>query len=336
MTTPSSTAAAKQPSASTSAAATPKQLPQKRFFRQRAHANVFSDHDIDYPVTPAHMNWSPYYPSVSDFDTRQVEFADIGCGYGGLLIALAPLFPEKLVIGMEIRPKVQEYVAHRIDALRQRQVRLLSGSTDTSNPDIAAAAQAEQEAEHVDKKIRVDDNRAETAATSAADNAEVDGDDDDGDLAPHRHPDSAIWDRVVPGGYNNISIMRTNAQKFLPNYFRKHQLSKMFFLFPDPHFKKRKHKARIISQTLLAEYAYVLRVGGILYTITDVKELHEWMASHLDKHPLFERMTDEELKDDPAVPCVIGSTEEGKKVERNKGDKFLVCYRRIADPEEEQ
>ena len=41
--------------------------------------------------------------------------------------------------------------------------------------------------------------------------------------------------------------------------FRKAQLSKMFFLFPDPHFKKAKHKWRIINQTLLAEYAYVLR-----------------------------------------------------------------------------
>lgn len=39
------------------------------------------------------------------------------------------------------------------------------------------------------------------------------------------------------------------------------QLTKMFFLFPDPHFKRTKHKWRIISPTLLAEYAYVLRVG---------------------------------------------------------------------------
>ena len=39
------------------------------------------------------------------------------------------------------------------------------------------------------------------------------------------------------------------------------QLSKMFFLFPDPHFKKSKHKWRIISETLLAEYSYVLKIG---------------------------------------------------------------------------
>jgi tRNA (guanine-N7-)-methyltransferase len=37
----------------------------------------------------------------------------------------------------------------------------------------------------------------------------------------------------------------------------------MFFLYPDPHFKKNKHKWRIISQNLLTEYAYFLRPEGI-------------------------------------------------------------------------
>lgn len=55
----------------------------------------------------------------------------------------------------------------------------------------------------------------------------------------------------------------------------------MFFLFPDPHFKKTKHKWRIISSNLLAEYAYVLRPGGILYTITDVEDLYIWMTKHI-------------------------------------------------------
>lgn len=32
----------------------------------------------------------------------------------------------------------------------------------------------------------------------------------------------------------------------------------MFFLYPDPHFKKSKHKWRIINDTTLSEYAYVL------------------------------------------------------------------------------
>lgn len=32
----------------------------------------------------------------------------------------------------------------------------------------------------------------------------------------------------------------------------------MFFLYPDPHFKKSKHKWRIINDTSLSEYAYIL------------------------------------------------------------------------------
>jgi len=61
--------------------------------------------------------------------------------------------------------------------------------------------------------------------------------------------------------YQNVACLRTNAMKYLPNYFAKGQLEKMFFLYPDPHFKRAKHKWRIINQALLSEYAYVLRKG---------------------------------------------------------------------------
>ena len=138
-----------------------------------------------------------------------------------------------------------------------------------------------------------------------------------------------------PGGYKNVSIVRANAMKFLPNYFSKHSLSALFFLFPDPHFKLRKHKARIISPTLLAEYAYVLRPGGIVYTITDVKDLAEWMNAHLSAFPLFESVDTETLRAEgkgPMLDAVWNSTEEGKKVERNKGEKWLACFRRIEIP----
>ncbi|KAI9224934.1 guanine-N(7)--methyltransferase [Blastocladiella britannica] len=241
----------------------PAKLPQKRFFRQRAHANPFSDHRLEYPLTPAHMDWSKHYPELCSAaiprdQQPKVEWADIGCGYGGLLIDLAPQYPDTLMLGMEIRTKVQEYVHRRIVAMREQN----------------------------------------------------------------------------PGQYQNTSIIRMNAMKFLPNFFEKGQLSKMFFLFPDPHFKTRKHKARIVSNTLLAEYAYFVRPGGIIYTITDVRDLHEWMVEHLEAHPLFERMSKEEEDADPVVPFVYSSTEEGKKVERNKGDKFLALFRRIETPEE--
>lgn len=50
------------------------------------------------------MNWSDLYGLTAV--GKRVEFADIGCGYGGLLINLAPLYLDVCMVGMEIRVKV--------------------------------------------------------------------------------------------------------------------------------------------------------------------------------------------------------------------------------------
>jgi tRNA (guanine-N7-)-methyltransferase len=135
-----------------------------------------------------------------------------------------------------------------------------------------------------------------------------------------------------PAAFQNIGVLRANTMKFLPNFFRKAQLSKIFICFPDPHFKQRKHKARIVSATLNSEYAYVLKPGGIVYTITDVKALHEWMVEHLEAHPNFERVAEEDMESDPCTGVMRSETEEGKKVDRNKGTKYVALFRRLEDP----
>lgn len=120
--------------------------------------------------------------------------------------------------------------------------------------------------------------------------------------------------------------------KFLPNFFAKAQLSKIFLCFPDPHFKARKHKARIVSTTLNSEYAYVLRPGGVVYTITDVEDLHRWMVGHFEAHPSFVRVGEVEQEEDGCVEIMRMETEEGKKVERNGGVKYVALFKRLEDP----
>jgi tRNA (guanine-N7-)-methyltransferase len=77
------------------------------------------------PKSPADMDWASLYPAyaaqkqdkpapeaeeestVIDEEeqqnikatTKNVEIADIGCGFGGLLFALAPKFPDTLILG---------------------------------------------------------------------------------------------------------------------------------------------------------------------------------------------------------------------------------------------
>ncbi|BAE54893.1 methyltransferase-like protein 1 [Aspergillus flavus] len=297
-------------------------LPQKKFYRQRAHANPFSDHQLDYPLSPAHMDWSSHYPAFVNPDPEQknlagarkllkdVEVVDIGCGFGGLLVGLAPLLPETLMLGMEIRTQVIEYVENRIQALRTQQNQLKNSSTTAS----------ESPAPAIPAEPATDGASPDAASTPETSNS------------------------PVPGGYQNISALRSNTMKFFPNFFGKQQLSKIFICFPDPHFKAKKHKARIISENLNAEYAYALKPGGLLYTITDVEEYHHWVLRHFREEgeheaseggvkDLFERVSEEELASDPCVEVMRESTEEGKKVTRNKGNKYVAVFRRKADPE---
>lgn len=247
------------------------------------------------------MDWSLHYPAFANTSkgndttesdtaqngqstqsrmTQQVEIADIGCGYGGLLFALSPRFPNTLILGLEIRTAVTEYVQEKIKALRGQQ----SSSTSSTTPG--------------------DEQVAPPSTAPAA--------------APT---------------YTNISCLRANTMKFLPNFFRRAQLAAIFLCFPDPHFKARKHKARIVSAGLVSEYAFVLRPGGKVYTITDVADLHAWMVEHLEAHASFERVGEAEVEGDECVEVMRRETEEGKKVERNGGSKFVAVFRRLEDPE---
>ena len=81
----------------------PGERPQKKFYRSRAHCNPLSHNDtFEYPVTPDEFDWSTIYPELN----RAPDFVDVGCGFGGLTVALAEKFPDALTLGLEIRPKV--------------------------------------------------------------------------------------------------------------------------------------------------------------------------------------------------------------------------------------
>ncbi|RMB88186.1 hypothetical protein DUI87_35437 [Hirundo rustica rustica] len=198
--------------------------PQKRFYRQRAHSNPLADHTLRYPARPQDMDWASLFPTFFPPDAppgtppARVEFADVGCGYGGLLVALAERFPQTLSLGLELRGKVAAFTRARIRALRAAQ----------------------------------------------------------------------------PGRFGNVACVRGNAMKHLPHFFR--------------------------------------RAQGLVYTVTDVPELHQWMVQHFGEHPLFEPLPPAQLAADPLVPLLPTVTEEGRKAERAGRPPCSAVFRRRPDP----
>jgi tRNA (guanine-N7-)-methyltransferase len=48
-----------------------------------------------------------------------------------------------------------------------------------------------------------------------------------------------------------------------------------------------------------------------------VKELFDWEVDHLEIHPLFEKVSQEETEADPSIRFMREGTDEAKKVIRN-------------------
>lgn len=127
---------------------------------------------------------------------------------------------------------------------------------------------------------------------------------------------------------SNISIIKTNAMKVILNYFYKSQIDRMFFCFADPHFKRYTQRRRIINNYLLQDYGYLLKENGIIYSITDVEDLHNWHVKTLDKSPLYKRIPQDELESDPYLEC-MKNTDEARKVKRDGKQMFYGAWRRV-------
>lgn len=50
---------------------------------------------------------------------------------------------------------------------------------------------------------------------------------------------------------------------------------------------------------------FCLSVQGLVYTNTDVEEVHDWIVKHFSDHPLFCRVSDEELVRIPLTVCLL-------------------------------
>jgi len=88
-------------------------------------------------------------------------------------------------------------------------------------------------------------------------------------------------------GLDNVHFLFANINVSLRHLFAPGDLSRVTIQFPDPWFKKRHHKRRIVQPRLVADLALLLQPGSPVFLQSDVREVAEEMVDRFLEHPQF-------------------------------------------------
>jgi tRNA (guanine-N7-)-methyltransferase len=104
-------------------------------------------------------------------------------------------------------------------------------------------------------------------------------------------------------GLANLHIMFCNVnlsfRQLMASWGENNPLQQVSIQFPDPWFKKRHQKRRVLQPTLVNELAEFLPLGGRVVIQSDVEEVAVDMADRLAEHPQFQRQVPEWLSASP-------------------------------------
>lgn len=103
-----------------------------------------------------------------------------------------------------------------------------------------------------------------------------------------------VEERRVKLGLGNAKAIRADVRDFLARAGPDGCLARAFVCFPDPWWKKRHAKRRVLSRDLLDDLARLLTVGGELFVQTDVEDRYRAILALLNEHPAFDPRTIDE------------------------------------------
>ena len=88
-------------------------------------------------------------------------------------------------------------------------------------------------------------------------------------------------------GITNVRSVFANMSVDMGRLFADGSVRRFFLNFPDPWFKSRQHKRRVIGPGLMAEVARALAPGGELFVQTDIFALALEAMAALEEAPAF-------------------------------------------------
>ncbi len=88
-------------------------------------------------------------------------------------------------------------------------------------------------------------------------------------------------------GITNAVALCGDAREVLPRVTDEGSLARVFVHFPDPWWKKRHTKRRVVDDDFLVQLARLMRSGGALFVQTDVEDRAATMAERIAACPDF-------------------------------------------------
>ncbi len=93
-----------------------------------------------------------------------------------------------------------------------------------------------------------------------------------------------VEERRAREGLANVVALAGDARAILPRLGPAGGLARVFLHFPDPWWKKRHQKRRVLDDDFVAEVARLLAPGGELFLQTDVEDRAEQMRERVEAH----------------------------------------------------
>jgi len=103
-------------------------------------------------------------------------------------------------------------------------------------------------------------------------------------------------------GIGNLHFLFCNANTSLEDLLKslpKGVLQQVSIQFPDPWFKKRHQKRRVVQPELVQSLAAYLPTGGRVVLQSDIEEVAQEMCDRFAEHPQFQRTEPDWLPDSP-------------------------------------
>ncbi len=138
--------------------------------------------------------------------------------------------------------------------------------------------------------------------------------------------------KVLEREIKNLYFVFGNANNILndvQNKFIIKNLKSISFHFPDPWFKKRHYKRRVIQSEFITILSNSLEKGTLIFIKTDVKELFDYMDCTISSNPYFKTIDKKDFNYSESFNPNKVKTNREKYVIVNQLDIFERIYIKI-------